>query len=189
MLEFFLAASEAFASRCTAASRLPRESRADFEQQFEFFFADAAADALLRAPMLPHICEVKTSGRLLATVNTTCPAGSTEFRGAGINLFDLFWCGSTGMGVSAACTFNESASMLVAYTKDLVRALRAVDPSRPISSGFSTPRPSSWHMEHCPLSGACAADPSSKGFWATDTEAQFQASLAAQQASVDVSVA
>ena len=274
--------------------------------------------------MPPHICDFKTSGRLLATVNTTCPAGSTEFRGAGINLFDLFWCGSTGMGVSAACTFNESASMLasykrtglrffrffatdwgpnaafaiqhphqnwaeldrvwdaidasglyaipsiragewhevanaihpglhegpndlvrnatsisrtlalqyfsdfasrykarkslllwelgnelnlelnlppphcdaveqcfgtadmVAYTKDLVRALRAVDPSRPISSGFSTPRPSSWHMEHCPLSGACAADPSSKGFWATDTEAQFQASLAAQQAAVDV---
>ena len=151
--------------------------------------------------MPPHICEVNNSGRLLATVNTTCPAGSTEFRGAGINLFDLFWCGSTGMGVSAACTFNESASKLgnelnlelnlppphcdavkqcfgtadmVAYTKDLVRALRAVDPSRPISSGFSTPRPSSWHMEHCPLSGACAADPSSKGFWATDTEAQFR---------------
>ena len=124
MLEFFLAASEAFASRCTAASRLPRESRADFEQQFEFFFADAAADALLRAPMLPHICEVKTSGRLLATVNTTCPAGSTEFRGAGINLFDLFWCGSTGMGVSAACTFSESASMLASYKRTGLRFFR-----------------------------------------------------------------
>ena len=44
--------------------------------------------------MPPHICDFKTSGRLLATVNTTCPAGSTEFRGAGINLFDLFWCGA-----------------------------------------------------------------------------------------------
>ena len=65
--------------------------------------------------MPPHICEVNNSGRLLAAVNTTCPAGSTEFRGAGINLFDLFWCGSTGMGVSAACTFNESASMLASY--------------------------------------------------------------------------
>ena len=74
--------------------------------------------------MPPHICEGKTSGRLLATVNTTCPAGSTEFRGAGINLFDLFWCGSTGMGVSAACTFNESASMLASYKRTGLRFFR-----------------------------------------------------------------
>lgn len=82
-----------------------------------------------------------------------------------------------------AC-FNTSA--MTGYTDTLVQLIRGIDPSRPISSGFATPRASAWHMEHCPSAGPCPADPDSSGFWATDTEAQFRAQLAAQQASVDV---
>lgn len=273
------------------------------------------------------VCEL-ASGALQAVVGA-CPEGSTTFYGAGINLFDVFWCASTGMHVQKLCSFNESLSMLQSYkatglrffrffatdwgpnkifwyrnpeqnwkeldrvwdaidasglyaipsiragswdevadqvvpglhegpndlvcnstsvsrgianmyftqfvrryhgrrsllmwelgnelnlmpnlppphcsesdhcfnttamvrfTKEMVALIRDIDPvSRPISSGFSTPRPFAWHMEHCPPNssapGQCAADPSSRGFWATDSAAQFRENLRAQQAAVDV---
>jgi len=276
--------------------------------------------------LAPHICELKSG--VLKAVRGPCPPDATVFHGVGINLFDIFWCGSTGMGPDRGCTFNQSLTMLsdyrqtglrffrffatdwgpnklfwaehpeqnwaeldrvwdaidhsglfvipsiragdwdevanlltpglhegpndlvcnstsvsrglaeryfsefvhrykdrrslllwelgnelnllanlppphcsptrmcfntaamVGFTTRLVALIRAVDPSRPISSGFSTNRPSAWHMEHCPFSanGAvpCPADPGSQGFWAVDTEPQFRTQLRAAQAAVDV---
>jgi hypothetical protein len=279
--------------------------------------------------MPPHICELKSGG--LQAVRGACPPDAVVFRGAGINLFDLFWCSSTGMGPVSArgCSHNESLKMLssyrqtglrffrffatdwgprklfwyqhpqqnwkeldqvwdaiddsglyvipsirmggwdelanlvtpglhegpndlvcnktsvarglavryftefvqrykdrrslllwelgnelnlvtnlppphcsptrmcfntsamVSFTTELIALIRGFDPlSRPISSGFSTNRPSAWHMEHCPynvnVSAPCAADPGSSGFWAVDTEAQFRAQLRVSQGAVDV---
>ena len=78
--------------------------------------------------------------------------------------------------------FNTSE--MVAFTQDLCKIIRALDPNRPISSGFSMPRPSAWHQEHCPLTGPCPADPHS-GYWTTDTEEQFRENLRIQNTAVD----
>ena len=77
--------------------------------------------------------------------------------------------------------FNTSE--MVAFTQDLCKIIRALDPNRPISSGFSMPRPSAWHQEHCPLTGPCPADPHS-GYWTTDTEEQFRENLRIQNPQV-----
>ena len=74
---------------------------------------------------------------------------------------------------------------MVAYTGRLVDIIKQVDPRRPISSGFSIPRPAAWHMEHCPPSGACEADPGA-GFWSVDTEEQWTSMLTLQNSAVDV---
>lgn len=73
--------------------------------------------------------------------------------------------------------FNTSA--MAAYTTSLASILQAHDPQqRPVSSGFSLPRASAWHQEHCQTSttGSCAA-----GYWGLDTPEQWSAMLQAQQ--------
>ena len=88
------------------------------------------------------------------------------------------WCGDE------QC-FNTDE--MVTFTKAMATAIRGGDPSgRPISSGFSAPRPSAWHQEHCPMQGVCTADPSSKGYWATDTQAQWLEMLHAQHAGLEI---
>ena len=47
---------------------------------------------------------------------------------------------------NARC-FNTSA--LVAYTRDLAHVIHAIDPLRPVSSGFGITRPTAWHQESC----------------------------------------
>ena len=81
----------------------------------------------------------------------------------------------------------DTAAM-VEYTDKLVTAIYAADAdsNRPISSGFTVPRPSAWHMEHCPMQGDCPADPAGGTFWTTDTQAQWAEQLKVQQSSVDV---
>ena len=68
--------------------------------------------------------------------------------------------------------YNTSA--MVAYTQQLVSIIKAADPVRPISSGFSAGRGSDWHQEHCPAGtgpypsgSACSG-----GYWALDSEEQ-----------------
>ena len=81
-----------------------------------------------------------------------------------------------------------NTDQMVALTESLVAAVNNADPSsnRPISSGFSAPRPSAWHMEHCPVTGACPADPTGGTFWTVDTKEQWMEQLTSQQQSVDV---
>ena len=78
---------------------------------------------------------------------------------------------------------------MVAYNQALIAAIRKAEPStrpiRPISSGFSTPRPSAWHQEHCPLKGSCAADPGS-GYWTNDTTKQWSEMAIAQNRGCDI---
>ena len=59
-------------------------------------------------------------------------------------------------------------------TVTLVSIIKAADPVRPISSGFSAGRGSEWHQEHCPAGtgpypsgSACSG-----GYWALDSEEQ-----------------
>lgn len=71
----------------------------------------------------------------------------------------------------------------------LVALIRAGDPVRAISSGYSLPRPSAWHQEHCPVQGGpCPADPNPHGggYWGLDTPAQFLQMLAWQNTAVDL---
>ena len=108
-------------------------------------------------------------------------------------------------------------AQMVQFTRVLAGQIRQLD-SRPISSGFSLPRPSAWHQEHCPYDACdetavdggtrasqvalashhtlahrcqvvrrqCPADPTSSGYWATDTREQWLSMLAAQQQAVPV---
>eukprot|EP00039_Didymoeca_costata_P006827 m.93735 g.93735 ORF g.93735 m.93735 type:complete len:423 (-) comp13409_c0_seq1:189-1457(-) len=79
--------------------------------------------------------------------------------------------------------FNTDA--MSAFVADFVSIIRNLDGSRLISSGFSLPRSSAWHQEHCPLSGKCQADPS-QGYWGVDSIEQFAEMLTLQQRHVDL---
>eukprot|EP00662_Eupelagonemidae_sp_cell21_P045130 gene45130-47872_t len=59
---------------------------------------------------------------------------------------EAYWGGGDAPRCGDGPCFNTAE--MVAYTQHLAAVIRAVDPSRPISSGFSTPRPSAWHQEH-----------------------------------------
>ena len=79
--------------------------------------------------------------------------------------------------------FNTSA--MVAYTRDLVEAIRRADATRPISSGFGITRPSAWHQEVCrggAHGGACAGG----GVGALDTLTQWQQMVQWQHEAVDI---
>jgi len=83
--------------------------------------------------------------------------------------------------------FNTSE--MVALTARLASAIKAIDPVRPISSGFSMPRPAAWHMEHRPISSPeiCKTDPNNDAcYWAVDTEEQWTSMLKLQNSAVDI---
>lgn len=72
---------------------------------------------------------------------------------------------------------------MTAFTAEMVGIIRSIDPRRPISSGFSSPRAGAWHMEHCEIHG-CPAGVAG-GFWGPDTKEQWQEALAEQQKGTD----
>ena len=83
--------------------------------------------------------------------------------------------------------FNTSE--MVALTGRLASTIKAIDPIRPISSGFSMPRPAAWHMEHRPVNGpeVCQTNPNDDAcYWAVDTEAQWTTMLKLQNSAVDI---
>ena len=114
----------------------------------------------------------------------------------------------------ASQCFNTS--QMVSFTGVLADQIRKLDHRRrPISSGFSIPRPSAWHQEHCPFAGTCdglvstnsrgtalrhelerrcssnlalpcPADPGSSGYWGIDTREQWLSMLARQQQAVSI---
>ena len=70
------------------------------------------------------------------------------------------------------CDFAETdpcfdTDALTSFTEDMVATIRSVDSARPISSGFSSPRPCAWHLEHGRAKGQ-------------DTEAQWAQMLIRQ---------
>lgn len=91
-------------------------------------------------------------------------------------------CGPSDKVAAAEQCFNTA--QMTAYTQDLAAKIRAIDSRRPISSGFSVPRPSAWHNEHCPLQGACDADKA--GYWGTDSVEQWSEMLGRQHEGLDI---
>ena len=61
-----------------------------------------------------------------------------------------------------------------------VSIIRAADPVRPITSGYSAPRPSAWHNEHSNFTGA------EFPFWSTDNVEQYTEILLEQNKAVDI---
>lgn len=64
-------------------------------------------------------------------------------------------------------------------------------PPRPVSSGFSAPRASAWHQEHCPYGtskcpASIAAGEKGLSYWGTDTKAQWLSMLKAQNAGLEI---
>jgi hypothetical protein len=83
--------------------------------------------------------------------------------------------------------FNTSE--MVALTTRLVSTIKTIDPVRPISSGFSMPRPAAWHMEHRRGTSPeiCKTDPNNDAcYWAVDTEEQWTSMLKLQNSAVDI---
>ena len=84
-----------------------------------------------------------------------------------------------------------NTAQMIQYNKALVDAIREAEPRdrppRPISSGYSAPRPTAWHQEHCPLSSKtnCKADPGT-GYWSQDTLEQRLEMLQLQNTGVEV---
>ena len=75
---------------------------------------------------------------------------------------------------------------MAAYNSELIQIIRSIDPKRPISSGFSVPRPSAWHQAHCPLVGDCGPIAPGDSYWTSDSQQQWRQQLAAQQDGLDV---
>ncbi len=61
---------------------------------------------------------------------------------------------------------NFSSDELAAFTRDLCRVIRSVDPSRLVGTGFSAPRPAAWHLWLGSLRRATAMD------WTDDSPEQ-----------------
>ena len=95
-----------------------------------FFIACAAAtvgrlpneatDAPVPTTAAPCVCE-RADGSLRAYA-AGCPTSCTPWRGAGANLFDAFWC--TSSGAHAHCSFDDSLSALQTATTAGLRYAR-----------------------------------------------------------------
>ena len=75
---------------------------------------------------------------------------------------------------------------MVGYTTRLVDIIKANDPRRPISSGFSAGRQAEWHMEHCPSAGKCTVPGGQGGFWGLDSQEQWMSMFVKQNSAVDI---
>jgi hypothetical protein len=69
---------------------------------------------------------------------------------------------------------------MVTYTTELVSIIRAADPVRPITSGYSAPRPSAWHNEHSNFTGA------EFPFWSIDNVEEYTQIMLEQNQAVDI---
>ena len=72
------------------------------------------------------------------------------------------------------------------YNAELVDIILFEDPTRPISSGFSLPRPSAWHQAHCPLQGDCGPIAPGDQYWSNDSLEQWSTQFKAQQGGIDI---
>ena len=68
---------------------------------------------------------------------------------------------------------------MTVFTAQMINIIQSIDSRRPISSGFSAPRPGAWHMEHCDPDGCPSGIVGS--FWGPDSEDQWVAALSEQQ--------
>jgi len=91
---------------------------------------------------------------------------------------NMLGCPGSGRGAWHNQCFNTS--QMVEYTTELVSIIRAADPVRPITSGYSAPRPSAWHNEHSNFTGA------EYPFWSIDNVEQYTEILLEQNQAVDI---
>ena len=103
----------------------------------------------------------------------------------------LFWelGNELNLNVNLAASFCGGGAQcyntadMVQYQRDAVAIIRALDPARPVSSGFAAGRASAWHQEHCPDK---AQQNCTSGYWGTDTKEQWLQMMGQQNDAVDI---
>eukprot|EP00040_Diaphanoeca_grandis_P005351 m.32492 g.32492 ORF g.32492 m.32492 type:complete len:460 (+) comp16652_c0_seq2:92-1471(+) len=74
----------------------------------------------------PAICENIASSKLTSVDSPPCPQGTREWRGAGANLFDVFWAASSGQAMGHDnITYKDSLSELTTAKASGIRVFRA----------------------------------------------------------------
>jgi len=75
---------------------------------------------------------------------------------------------------------NFTTAELDEFSRDLVRLIKSLDPSRPVSSGYSLPRPAAMHLARRPQFGASGPD------WTQDTREEMARTLIETQQPFDI---
>lgn len=90
------------------------------------------------------------------------------------------YCRKKANNPSCAVVSDFTSAQLIEFTRRYYALIRSLDPSVPVSTGFSLPRPSAEHLRAQPAFLAGKAD------WTPDTPAQASANLAAVNRYADV---
>ncbi len=73
---------------------------------------------------------------------------------------------------NCAAYADFTSAEMTRFARQMTREIRALDPSRPIGSGYALPRPAAWHLAIQPDFSATGPD------WTEDSRAQFRAVMA-----------
>src|SRR5207253_2016376 len=72
----------------------------------------------------------------------------------------------------APCAWdNFTTAQMIEFSRDMVRQIKSLDPSRPVTSGYSLPRPAAMHLTRRPEYGASGPD------WTQDTREETARAL------------
>ena len=72
----------------------------------------------------------------------------------------------------APCAWdNFTTAEMIEFSRDLVRQIKSLDPARPVTSGYSLPRPAATHLTRRPEYGANGPD------WTPDTKEEMNRNL------------
>jgi hypothetical protein len=75
---------------------------------------------------------------------------------------------------------NFTTAELDAFSRDMVRLIKSLDPARPVSSGYSLPRPAATHLARRPQFAASGPD------WTADTREEMARYLIATHEAFDI---
>ena len=85
------------------------------------FTSETAPDSVRPTKVQASICASLSTGELLA-VRSDCPAGYSDYGGAGVNLFDAFWCGSEAMSIP--CDYKQAFRAMQTLASSGIRFFR-----------------------------------------------------------------
>jgi hypothetical protein len=81
----------------------------------------------------------------------------------------------------APCAWdNFTTAEMIEFSRDMVRQIKSLDPSRPVTSGYSLPRPAAMHLTRRPEYGASGPD------WTQDTREEMARNLIETQQPFDI---
>jgi hypothetical protein len=84
------------------------------------------------------------------------------------------------VGTNPCVLDNFTTADMVAFSWDVVRLIKSLNPSRQMSSGYSIPRPAAWHLMRQPEFSSRGAD------WTPDTPEEFSSNLRAVHEPFDI---